>query len=59
MFDQTLNAESQKKSSIVLLSKLSNAKKYKDQTKYLESSTKTYSHLISKKLIKKVEDSLV
>ena len=58
MYDQTLNTESQTRISRLLLSKLSNAKKYKIQTKFVESNTKTYSNQISKKLIKKVEASL-
>jgi len=58
MFSSTQDSKTKNQKTKTLLSKLSDAKRYSENSQFSEISTKSYSDKISKKLLQKVEASL-
>lgn len=58
MFSSTQDSKTKNQKAKSLLAKLSDAKKFSEDSQFSETSTKSYSDQISKKLLQKVEASL-
>lgn len=58
MFSSTQDSKTKNQKTKTLLAKLSDAKRYSEDSQLSEISTKSYSDQISKKLLQKVEASL-